>query len=374
MKILLDLLSEPPQGTGVSRYAKNLIKEFAAEKSSDEFIVVTSISSKDRFYVDAKNIKWVTININGRFFKRLYEIFLLPARLFLMGIKFDVVHSVNNVIPLFTRAKNITTIHDVIFLKYKGKRFKGLKEWFYKIFVLLAAKSSDRILTVSEKSKKDIVSAYGLNENKVEVVGLGCDEFLDFKADESGILAIKSKFNIKGDYFLTVGNIEPIKNIKSVIEAFVIYKKKNPKMKLVIVGHKKDAYLEIIGTVKSADIEDALIFTGYVPEQDLKYLYSGATVFVFLSLAEGFGLPVLEAMASGLPVIVSDIDPINTFAGTQIFVDPLNINKIALEMERLINDRELRRSLAQKGKEEASKYIWRECAKKTLNIYRQLEK
>ena len=375
MRIAIDLLSEPKNGTGVSRYAKNLISGLSRIDRSNKYLILTNEENNDRFFVQADNFKYIIIKytFGSRILRRLYECFLIPFMLMRGGNKVDVIHSVNNVIPFVFGMKKIVTVHDVAFALFPRLRFKGLKKIFYRIFTGSSIKAADRIIAVSERTKKDILSNYNIEAGKINVIPLGCDEFME-KVDHDKINEIKRKYGIQCRYVLTVGIIEPLKNMGASVRAFSEYLKtyNDRDMKLVIVGHKEKEYARMKELVRSLGIEDRVIFTGYVTENELKALYAGAELFLFLSLYEGFGLPVLEAMASGLPVIASNIDPIYSFASSQVLVDPNDLDGIASQMNRIITDERVKGTLMERARRQALEYSWENCAKQTLKVYETL--
>jgi glycosyltransferase involved in cell wall biosynthesis len=187
--------------------------------------------------------------------------------------------------------------------------------------------------------------------------------------DEGVIEAVKARYGIAGDYALFVGTLQPRKNLIRLIEAFSNFRFPISDFRLVIAGKKGWLYQEIFRWVEELGLEKKVVFTGYVPEGDLPVLLSGARLFVFPSLYEGFGLPVLEAMACGTPVVCSNASSLPEVAGdAAVLVDPQDVEGLAAAMERVLGDEELRAELIVRGFEQARKFSWERCARETLDV------
>ena len=180
---------------------------------------------------------------------------------------------------------------------------------------------------------------------------------------------------IKNRYLLYVGNSYPHKNLDRLVSAFEIVIKNNPDLLLILVGKIDYFYQRLEKLVRDLNLEHKIIFTGAVSDQELNGLYQNAIAYVFPSLAEGFGLPGLEAMARGCPVISSKADPLPEIYGrAAVYFNPYDINEMAEVIHRVISDNDLREKIKQFGLEQAKKYSWQECAQKTLDIYREISK
>ena len=187
--------------------------------------------------------------------------------------------------------------------------------------------------------------------------------------DEKAIEAIKARYNIAGDYILFVGTLQPRKNLIRLIEAFSNLQSPISNIQLIIAGKKGWLYEETFRQVEELGLEWKVVFTDYAPEGDLPALLSGASLFVFPSLYEGFGLPVLEAMACGTPVVCSNVSSLPEVAGeAAILVDPLDVEELATAMERVLGDEELRAELTERGFEQARRFSWEKCARQTLDV------
>jgi glycosyltransferase involved in cell wall biosynthesis len=237
----------------------------------------------------------------------------------------------------------------------------------------LSARAVDMILTISESSKKDLVEMFSIPPEKVKVTYLGVDPvFYPRSKEGEEATEIRKKYELPERYILFVGNLEPRKNITSLIKAFELIEART-EADLVIVGRKAWLYDAIFQTAANSKFCDRIHFTGYVDQTDLPWIYSLATVFVFPSLFEGFGIPNLESMACGTPVISSNISSVPEVVGDAgILVEPRNIEQIADAMLRVIDDTSLSHRLSLAGIARAKQFSWRRTAQETLDVYRSV--
>ena len=287
----------------------------------------------------------------------------------LMRSNSDIYHFFNFTIPINIKGKVIVTIYDTVFItapETMGNK-KKIEDYIY------GAEKSDLIITISESAKMDIVENLGINEDKIKIVTPGIDiESYSKEYSIEELNTIKDRYQLPDNYILYLGTVEPRKNIERIIKAFLYYKKNhNGDLKLVIAGGMGWNYKNIIDLIES-NSED-IILTGYVREEDKIPIYKLSKVFVFPSLYEGFGMPVLEAMASGIPVITSNVSSLPEVAGdAAIKVDPLNEIEIFNAYEKILLDSNLREKMIQAGYQQSKKYSWRESAIKLEKIYRDL--
>jgi glycosyltransferase involved in cell wall biosynthesis len=279
------------------------------------------------------------------------------------------------VLPPFIPCKSVLTIHDILFESHP-EFFPEVHRRLLKFFIPFSAKRADRIISVSEFTKKQIIQYYGVPEEKITVIYEGAsDKFTPIK-DKDLIFSILNKHGIKKKYILFVGRIEPRKNIAGLLKAFDYVKKRVKKdLCLVIVGNQDKIFQEkeLFNKIKELQLESDVIFTGGVSEDDLSVLYNGAEILVYPAFAEGFGLPVLEAMACGTPVITSDTTSLPEVTGdAAILINPNSYEEIGESLDRLLNNHILRKELSEKGVKRSQKFSWTEAAKKTIEVYREV--
>lgn len=263
----------------------------------------------------------------------------------------------------FPNVPQIVTVHDLIPLKYPELSPKW--KYYYRYALPFLLKQSQRIICVSEYTKQDIVSNYKLNPESITVVYNGYDRNLFFPQPDEAILR---KYNLN-KYLLYVGDMRFYKNLSRTLQAFDSLPLKD--YQFVITGKKDDFfYPEIKRQVAQLSAKDRIVFLDYVPTKDLPSLYSMAQSLVFASLYEGFGLPVLEAMACGCPVITSNTTSIPEVGGDSVFyVDPNNVEQIAQGMYQILTNIELRESLKQKGLERSQFFSWDKTAQEVRDIF-----
>ncbi|MCK5347134.1 MAG: glycosyltransferase family 4 protein [Candidatus Heimdallarchaeota archaeon] len=285
----------------------------------------------------------------------------------------EIYHSMGGCVPKSADFETIQTILDLAYYYYPDyltpPTINFFKKWYKE-----SAQSADVLIAISESTKKDIIKYWDIPEEKIHVIHLGVSDKYFEKKPEDEIIQTKKKYLIPGNYFLFVGELNYRKNINTLIKGFKIFQKENKGCKLVLAGRLQEgAYGNTINTlIKNNGLENEILFPGRVTMDELFCLYQGATAFVFPSLYEGFGLPVLEAMASETPVISSNTSSIPEVAGdAAILVDPLDEKAIAEAMLRIHDDSNLSNSLIQKGRARAEQFTWKKTAEKTLDLYKK---
>lgn len=268
-------------------------------------------------------------------------------------------------IPFLKKGKNIVTIHDIVPLFSPDMCMDGVSEYFNR----LKSDSSgfDMFIAVSANTKKDIINYLNIQEDKIRVIYEAPDERYRPIRDLSGF---RAKYGLN-KFVLFVGTLEPRKNIPNLIKAFAMLKRTD--YQLVIAGKKGWKYADIFKLVEDRGLNDRIRFIGYIGDEELPELYSAADLFVYPSLYEGFGLPPLEAMACGTPVIVSNRSSLPEVVGDAgILVDPEEIDDIAGAMERLLQKTSLREELSGRGLQQAGKFSWQRCARETMSLYKEI--
>lgn len=288
--------------------------------------------------------------------------------------KLDVVHDPNGITPLAFgtgRAASVTTVHDVIPFSFPGVS-TTLDTLIYKRWLPFALRRMTGILTVSHASKADIIKYMHSPAEKIHVIHGGVDESYQ-PAEAADIERVREKYNLPTPYLLYVGSVEERKNLKRILEAYVTLKQNGLPQQMVIVGPQKWKYHEIMEAVNANNVADTVHFTGYVEDEDLPIIYSGADVFVYPSLYEGFGLPPLEAMAAGVPVITSNVSSLPEVVGDAgMAIDPYDVGALADAMQQLLTDEGLRATFREKGLERAKSFSWQRSGDAHLDVYRDL--
>lgn len=347
-------------GTGL--YAYELLKQFAKDKNHSCLVYLKDSPLSD--------LPKETGNFNYKVFgpKKLWTQFALPFKL-TFGPKIDVFFSMAHYGPRFSKVPFVVTIHDLSYLHFP-EMFKKNDLYQLTSWSKYSIKNAAHIIAVSKTTKEDIIKNYNIDPAKITVTYEGYDEDRFKPQSKSKVESIKSKYKIKGDYIIFVGTIQPRKNLERLIEAYSILNTKYniQNTNLVIVGKKGWLYDAIFQKVKDLNLERKVIFTDYVPDDDLPALIGGAEVYVLPSLWEGFGIPVIEAQACGVPVVVSDTSSLPEIVGESgILIDPIDVNSIANGIKKALNPKS-RSDLVKKGLANIKRFSWQICAQETLEV------
>ena len=287
----------------------------------------------------------------------------------------DILH-VQYTAPPFCPAPVVVTIHDLAF-EHLPETFTRRGSFQLKLTVRRTARKAVRIATVSEYSRQDLIRTYKLPPDKIVVTHNGVEpRFSPSPGSADETQSIRRRFGIDRDYILAVGSLQPRKNLVRLIRAYAELRKQYDTFthQLVIVGRKLWLADQIFEEVARQRWEQDVILTDYVDDQDLPALYRAAALFVYPSLFEGFGLPPIEAMACGTPVITSNTSSLPEVTGdAAILIDPYNDQELSQSIIRIINDRSLRAQLREKGISQARKFTWRTAAEQTLQLYREAQ-
>jgi glycosyltransferase involved in cell wall biosynthesis len=293
-----------------------------------------------------------------------YELFKRPV---------DVLH-VQYTAPPFCRVPVVVTIHDLAFERMP-ETFTRRGSFQLKLTVRRTAKKAARIATVSEYSRQDLLDIYKLPPEKVVVTYNGVESSFTLQPSvPNEAEEVRRRFGVSRDFLLAVGSLQPRKNLVRLIRAYARLRSERQDFRpqLVIVGRKLWLASEIFDEVKRQRWADDVILTGYVADEDLPALYRAARAFVYPSLFEGFGLPPLEAMACGTPVVTSDVSSLPEITGdAALLIDPNDERALANALVEVVNNDRLRAELREKGIAQAKKFTWRDAAEKTLRLYQE---
>lgn len=306
--------------------------------------------------------------------KKLWTKIALPAALYLSSKKPDIFLSPTHYIPRFCpkSVKRICIIFDLSYLHFP-EMFNKKDLWQLKNWTKFSAENADHIVTISSFSKKDIMEQYGVAKEKITVAYPGYDNE-KFKTQNSNVKTaqIKRKYKTGDNYIIYIGTIQPRKNLVRLFETVSRIQGLN----LVVVGKTKGEgrqgwmYEDILQTPKRLGIENRVVFTGFVPTEDLSYLISGAKAFCLPSLWEGFGIPVLEAMACGVPVIVSNVSSLPEVVGNAgLTFDPYSVDQIEQAIRTITSDKKLQDKYSKAALLQAKKFSWSKMAKNVLKLY-----
>jgi len=369
--IILDALAVENSKTGVGQYVQELLEELLEKAPKDMFFSVMlhpSLSMKHplvKFVSKRKNAEVMWFDIPAIGLKRDIKFFLKRRKL-----KCDLFHCLYSNHPLFFKGKQMVTIHDLKYVlhpEFMGSRGK-LKSIYLKNLMRHAAKHCEKLITVSESTRNDLLKVFPhipkLAE-RTEVVYEAATVSMKENPE------IYRRFQMDKPYFLYLGELRPHKNVARVIKAFIQFKAKTAPesdIRLIVAGKPHKSF-----DMPAAARRDDIIFTGYVKDDDAYTLYSNALAYCLPSLYEGFGLPILEAMKCGCPVITSDFSSTAEVAGSAgVLVDPLSVDAIAEAFAKIYRDEPFRKELVEKGYEREKEFSWADTAEKTLEIYKEI--
>ncbi len=366
MNIGIDIKSAVGNKAGIGYYTKSLVQALSAiDKENNYFL----FSTADIDWHLGENFKTIVYPYSGLINKLLWHLKTLWMVQF--SNKIDVFFSPNSLtIPMlsFFKRNNVLSVMDLV--PYKMSKTAELKVRLLFAQMPLALKMSKSLVAISEATKNDLVEYMKVDPKKITVTPLAAHDWCYEETTEEEINRVQKKYYLPEKYFLFVSTLEPRKNIPNLIRAFAKFSKADKQnFKLVIGGKKGWLYDEIFQVVKDEEVEDKIIFTDYIADEDMLPLYKGATAFTFISWMEGFGLTPLEAMAVGLPVLCSNTSSLPEVVGdAAILVSPESVEQIAEDMRQLAEDEKLRKELIEKGKLQASKFSWEKTAKLTLEV------
>ncbi len=351
---------------GIGTYVQNLLRQLARLDAETEYVLFCSRDDRDLLSTLGPNFRPIVEPASPY---SLLEQVSLPARI--VRERVDLYHSPHYVLPPLVPVPSVVTIHDCIHLMFPQYLPNRLAPFYARTFMWWAAHRSSRVLTVSEASKRDILRYFDVPEDKVTVIHNAIDDRFKQLPPDEDVHRVRERFQLHDPFVLYAGNVKPHKNLERLIEAFhLLHTDGFPDLKLLIIGNDISKYATIRRAVHSWNLHKYVRFLGFVPDQTLAILYRLASVFVFPSLYEGFGLPPLEAMASGTPVVTSNLSSLPEVVGScAVLVDPYDAKSIADGIRRVLTDPTLARDLHERGPQRAGQFSWEEAARRTLAIY-----
>jgi glycosyltransferase involved in cell wall biosynthesis len=285
--------------------------------------------------------------------------------------RLDLFHAMHYVLPPLARTRAVVTIHDIIHLLYPQFLPSRAAHLYARVMIRRALARADRILTVSWNSKRDLVDYFGVAGSRIEVVYNGVAEAFRSETSAQERRRVAERYGLPDNYLLFLGGAKPHKNVQNVVRAFAEARRAGDlPHTLVLAGPMPDNPARLEALLSALELRDAVRRPGIVPEDDLPGLYAGASVFLYPTLYEGFGLPVVEAMASGVPVLTSATSALQEIAGGYAYVvDPMDVDAIAKGIRALALDEALRANFAELGRKRALDFSWDKAAERTLEVY-----
>ncbi len=383
MRIGIDYSPVAGERTGVGQYAYNLVHALARVDKKNSYLLYSIfyyIFNADFKKIDiptADNFKIPSINnfFPVKFLRYLWsESRSLLVKEYLLG-NVDVVHSTTFCAPRFRRKNKrlVVTIYDLTVITHpECHQEENIRHCSHGIKD--AVKYADAIIAISEHTKADLMQYFNVPEDMITVTYLAADPMYKPVSEPAILASVKEKYKLPEKFILFVGSLEPRKNIKTLINAYSrLSEKLQKEYSLVIAGASGWLNSDIYKTVKDLSIKERVHFTGYIDKEDISALYSMSTVFVYPSLYEGFGLPILEAMACGTPVITSNTSSMPEVAGeAAVLITPTDVDAMVVSLQKILKDEALRVKMSLAGIEQAKSFTWERCARDTLDVYKKV--
>lgn len=402
MRIGIDARFYGPTGKGLGRYTQeivdNVIKIINATESPDQgsgalfglektdIIVFLGADNFSQFIPSSDNVKKVFLPIRWYSWR---EQIIMPR--IIKKEKLDLIHYPHFNVPIMAPGKFVVTIHDLILTHFPTLRATTLspilyyfKNIAYRLIIRCAIKKARKVITVSEFTKRDLMKKFSVAANKIVVTYEGVADLSKsrneiFPDEDGGSDFLKNYNFLQSKFLLYVGNAYPHKNLEFLLTSFKTLLDSCPDLRLVLVG-KEDYFYQQLHQIASKlelwrvnDENSPVIFAGYVSDKNLEYLYQKSICYVFPSKYEGFGLPPLEAMSHGCPVVSSDRAALPEILGSAaLYFNPDNADDFIAGVKEILNDNDLRMDLIAKGRVQASKYDWQRCARETYDVYQSV--
>ncbi|MFA6307685.1 MAG: glycosyltransferase family 1 protein [Patescibacteria group bacterium] len=362
MKIVIDFRIFGTKPGGLGRYNQEFLNNLKKLDQENHYILIftedPNISLPANFEIKICDCHWYGLK----------EQLVLPWLLY--KLKPDLVHFTHFNVPIFYYGNFVVTIHDLIMTKFPTQKSSTLspilfkiKYWFYQQVIRNAIKNSKKIIAVSKFTAKDIKEYFELTDDEAKKINVIYEGVSKYNSSQ------KTPFQLPQNYFLYVGNAYPHKNLEFLMHTFNEFWQKHPEYYLILVGQKNYFYQRLAKNIKYSNV----IFAGYIADDKLPNYYKNAKAYIFPSLYEGFGLPPLEAMSYGLPVLSSNTTSLPEILGHSVlYFDPQDKDDLKNKMFEIVNNTDLRNTLIRAGYKQIEKYSWHQMTKAILEIYKIL--
>lgn len=370
MRIGIDATALPPQPVGAGNYIIQLIRALAGLTGEDELVIFAE--QKGPALIDlpgSSDLEWKIIPDRRPGARLIWEQTLF-SRL-IREADIDVLHSMHYTRPISLSCASVVTFHDMTFFLYPELHTLP-KRIYFPLAIKSSARRADFVISVSESTRQDAIRLLNLSPDRVITIPHGVDPLFRPIDDLDSETRVSSKYQLPDKFILYVGLIEPRKNLPALISAYKKLVDEGTGHSLVLGGRFGWMFDEVLKQIEKLNLTDNVILPGYFAQEDLPMVYNLSDLFVYPTLYEGFGLPVLEAMACGIPVITTDISSIPEIVEEAgLLVPPDEVEPLFQGMKKVLSDEDLRIELARRGIDQAAKFSWERTAKSTLKVYRQ---
>ena len=373
MTIYLDVSPAVHQRAGLARYAESMTRALVARHGQQrslglfynrdrEAVPLAGLESLPAHTVSAGYKTWRMAVWLGQIANIGFNRLLPDAEL---------LHCTEHLLLPLRGVPTVLTVHDLIYNLFPTYH-KPLNYWYLNSAMPLFVRRADAIITISESSKRDLMRVYGVPEHKVSVIYEAASPGFA-PASPQRVAEVRSRYGLPEHYILALGTIEPRKNLIRLVAALRLLRRKDPQLSLVIVGKTGWLYQDFFQNLEKLDDPRAVLLSGYVPDADLPAVISGATAYVLASLYEGFGLPILEAMSCGTPVVCSNTSSMPELGGDAArYFDPYDTASMAAQIAAVLDDASLRSEMSARGLQHAARFSWDKAADETFAVYERV--
>jgi glycosyltransferase involved in cell wall biosynthesis len=373
MRIGIDATALPPKPVGAGNYIIELVRAIHTLDSPHEFIIFAQQHGRDLIGSPGRDgFEWISLPNHSPARRLIWEQVGFPE--LLKKQRIDLLHSLHYTRPFRLSCQSIVTIHDMTFFLFPQLHTKS-KRIFFPLMIRYSASAADALIADSESTRQDAIRILGLQPEKISTVPLGVRP--DFRPvhDQALKAAVRARYHLPDKFLLFVGLVEPRKNLSLLLKSYRQVANQGSHIPLVIVGRKGWMYEQVLDLIASLGLADKVHLAGYVSPEDLPIVYNLADVFIYPSLYEGFGLPPLEALACGTPVITTAVSSMPEHVGQAgLLIPPGDENALTQAIISLLNDQELKSRLAVLGPPQAAQFTWTRTAHQTLQVYENVLK
>jgi len=368
MRIAYDATAIPRLMAGAAVYTYELVRALAAVDRDNEYVIFARGDHFDDLPATRPGLRVLKVRAASRPQRLLWEQAVLPRRL--RQLRIDVLHSPHHTLPLVPcGCRRVVTFHDLTFFLLP-ERYPTTRRLYFQLMTRLSAQVADAAIVPSESVRGDVMRLLRLPPERVFAIPEAAGPAF-CPQDAAVIEAVRHRYGLEGPYVLSVGSLEPGKNRERLLQAFARLRTRGLEHTLVVAGQRAWRYEGEEPLARRLGLGDSVRFLGHVPQADLPALYGGASLFAFPSLYEGFGLPALEAMACGTPVVASNVSAVPEVVGeAALQVSPWDVGALAGAMERVLRDERLRDDLRERGLRRAAEFSWEKAARQTAKVYR----
>lgn len=371
MRIGIDATALPPQPVGAGNYMIQLIRALAALEDAPDLVIFAHQHGAALISVPPNpRLSWVVLPDRSPAQRLVWEQAIFPKEVRAAGV--DLLHSLHYTRPFTLPCPSVVTFHDLTFFLFPHLHTRS-KRLFFPNAMRFSARRAEALIAISENTRQDAIRLLGIPPAKIFTTPLAVTGDFRPVSDPAKLEPVRQKYKLPAHFILYVGVVEPRKNLPQLLRAYKNVVTAGCTLPLVIVGRFGWMYEEVLHLIDQLGLKERIQFTGYVPGEDLPIVYNLADIFVYPSLYEGFGLPPLEAMACGTPVITTAVSSMPEHVGDAgLLIPPQDEDALTQALLRLLKDTGLQNELAQKGPRQAAQFTWKRTAQQTLFVYQHV--